>query len=154
MVNVMISVWKWRERMSNLPPSLPPAGSDPWGLHLAACGSVERCGGDICDTIACLARFTSWRALQKDKQMLAARIPSWKVFDKVGSFLPCLVGGGQVESRAGKLSFSKGRLFRDPSWGGGRNLPGSDRRTFRLLNCRSIAVLNGSVDLLCVWVYV
>lgn len=35
--------------MSNLP-SLPSAGSDPWELHLAAFGRVERCDEDICDS--------------------------------------------------------------------------------------------------------
>lgn len=58
--------------MSNVPPSLPPAGSNSWELHLAVFGSVERCGGDICDTAACSAGVSNWRALQKDKQMLAA----------------------------------------------------------------------------------
>lgn len=104
---------------SNLPPSLPPAGSDPWELHLAAFGRVERCDGDIRGTAACSAVLSSWRALQKDKQMLAEQIPTWKVFDKVGSFLPCLVGGGEVESRARKTELFQGQAFQREFWEGG-----------------------------------
>lgn len=60
--------------MSNLPPSLPLAGSDPLGAAFGCFWRIGRCGGDICDTAACSAGLSSWRALQKDKQMLAEQI--------------------------------------------------------------------------------
>lgn len=74
-VNVMISVWKWRERMSNLLPSLPPAGSDTWELHLAAFGKVERCGGASVTQQPALLGFPAGEPFKKTNKCLQHRFP-------------------------------------------------------------------------------
>lgn len=55
-----------------------------------------------------------------------------------------------MESRAGKRAFPRAGFSVIPlrRWVAQRNLPGSDKRTFRLLHHYSIAELNASMDFL------
>lgn len=89
--------------------------------------------------------FAETKKCLQHEFLLARYLTEWAV-----SFLPCLEGGGggeQVWRAFPRAGFSKSPLR---SWVARRNLCGSKKRTFRLLNHSSTAVLNASTGLLCV----
>lgn len=89
--------------------------------------------------------FAETKKCLQHEFLLARYLTEWAV-----SFLPCLEGGGggeQVRRAFPRAGFSKSPLR---SWVARRNLCGSKKRTFRLLNHSSTAVLNASTGLLCV----
>ena len=80
--------------------------------------------------------FAKTNKYLQHKFLLARYLTKWAV-----SFLPCLEGGGGREQ--GWRAFPKAGFSETPlrRWLAQRNLRGSEKRTFRLLNHLSTAVL-------------